>query len=60
MKTPRAYLNSELESFLVILNIKERAVMGHEHVCVNQHFEGKIGHDAELVPDEIGAEGDGE
>ena len=31
--------------------------MRREHVCAYQHFEGKIGHDAELVPDEIGAEG---
>ena len=34
--------------------------MGREHVCAYQHFEGKIGHDAELVLDEIGAEGDGQ
>ena len=34
--------------------------MGREHVCAYQHFEGKIGHDAEFVSDEIGAEGDGQ
>ena len=34
--------------------------MRREHVCGYQHFNGKIGHDAELVPDEIGAEGDGQ
>ena len=34
--------------------------MGREHVCAYQHFVGKIGHDAELVPDEIGADGDGQ
>ena len=34
--------------------------MKRKHVCAYQHFEGKIGHDAELVLDEIGAEGDGQ
>ena len=34
--------------------------MRRDHVCAYQHFEEKIGHDAELVPDEIGAEGDGQ
>ena len=34
--------------------------MGREHVCAHQHFEGKIFHDAEFVPDKIGAEGDGQ
>ena len=32
----------------------------YRSVCAYQHFDGKIGHDAELVPDEIGAEGDGQ
>ena len=32
--------------------------MGRKHVCAYQYFEGKIGHDSELVQDEIGAEGD--
>ena len=60
LETPMAYLNAELESFLIILKIQERTEMGREHVCAYQHFEGKIGHDAELVPNEIGAEGDGQ
>ncbi len=34
--------------------------MRREHVCAHQHFEGKIGHDAELVQSKIGAEGDGQ
>ena len=34
--------------------------MRREHVCAYLHFEGKIGHDAELVPEEIGAEGNGQ
>ena len=34
--------------------------MGREHVCIYQHYEGNIGHDAILVPDEIGAERDGQ
>ena len=60
LETPRAYLNAELESCLIILKIQERTEIGREHVCAYQHFEGKIVHDAELVPDEIGAEGDGQ
>ena len=60
METQRAYLNAKLESFLIIHKIQKRTEMGREHVCAYQHLEWKIGHDAELVPDEIGAEGDGQ
>ena len=55
----RAYLDSELESLLVILEIQERSEMGREHVCTYQHFDGEIRHETELVLDESRAEGDG-
>ena len=51
-------MNDELESFLIIFEIQEQTEMKREHVCAYQHLEGKDKHHAELVPDEIGAEGD--
>ena len=51
-------MNAELKSFLILREVQERSEMGRKHVCAYQYFEGKIGHDSELVQDEIGAEGD--
>ena len=52
LRALRAYLYSELESLLVVLEIHKRAEMGREHVCAYQHFEEEIGNDTELLPDE--------
>ena len=33
LETQRAYLNAELESFLIILEIQHQTEIGREHVC---------------------------
>ena len=58
LETPRAYLNAELKSFLIILKIQERTELGRDHVSAYQHYEMKIGHDTERVSEENGAESD--
>ena len=47
-----AGLEFENQALLVVFQVVERAVVVSENISSDQNFEGELGHNAELVPQE--------